>query len=140
MTLSDCQIEALMYFYPMLDSEYQTPDLSLRVTIDEDNQTIKLSFYGKSKAQSPSDFLNPILQEICSRAIKGNKNIILDFYHLEFMNSATVSPIIKLWAQLKTLGISLTVEFNSELMWQKANFMAFSIFEKESKLFNLRAR
>ncbi|MDH4262952.1 MAG: SiaC family regulatory phosphoprotein [Spirochaetia bacterium] len=124
----------------MLEKEYQSSDLSLRLEVNEDGENIKLNFLGKSNARSPSDFLNPVLQEICDKAFAEKKKIVLDFCNLEYMNSSTVAPIIKLWAQLKSQEISLTVEYNNEILWQRANFSAFSIFEKESSLFNLRPR
>ena len=129
-----------MYLWRVTANQYQTDDLSLRIEVVESTQNIKMIFYGKSKARSPEDFLNAIILEVINKARPEQKDIILDFYNLEFINSATVAPIIKLWAKLKSAGIRLIIEYNGNLKWQKTSFMAFSVFEKESELFKLHAR
>ncbi|MDH4199803.1 MAG: hypothetical protein OEV66_05405 [Spirochaetia bacterium] len=124
----------------MATQKYQTPDLSLSLEVQESPENIKIVFTGKSKAKSPSDFLNPVMQEVFANAIQEKKSIFLDFFNLEYMNSATVSPIIKFWAKLKDTGISLTVEYNGAISWQKTNFSALTVFEKDSQRFILIER
>lgn len=124
----------------MSDKEYESPDSAFRLKVIEESENVRLNFFGKSKARTPAEFLDPILDETSKMALINGKGLILDFYDLEFMNSSTVAPVIKLWAQLKSEGIPLTIEFNKDILWQKANFSAFEIFKKESTLFNLHPR
>ena len=102
-----------------------------------DDKNIYLNLLGKSKSREPAEFLNPILSEAYFEAGETKKGIVLDFSKLEYMNSATVSPIIKIWAKMKTTGIPLTICYDEKVAWQKTSFSAFSIFEKESDLFFL---
>jgi hypothetical protein len=124
----------------MLETKYEMPDTSFSIFVRRETDSIYIIFIGKSRARDPANFLNPILHEAYLECVEKKTRIILDFSGLEYMNSATVAPVIKFWARLKASEIPLTIIYNHEVAWQKTSFSAFTVFEKESELFTLSTR
>lgn len=86
----------------------------------EQGDFIKMEWLGRSESRNPADHLNPYLDNFIDK-IQG-KNLLIDYTNLEFMNSSTVPPIIKLIKSCSTSGIKVTVHFSKNVEWQSASF------------------
>ena len=105
---------------------YESKDLKIHVL--ENDNSINVTWIGKSVDRQPSKFLSPILINTMEEAKQKTKRIILDFRKLEYMNSSTITPVIKVLDRAKKSIISLTILYNKALKWQELNFSALELF------------
>jgi hypothetical protein len=61
------------------------------------------------------------------------KRIILDFQKLDYMNSSTITPIIKILERAKRGKTQVTVLYKKILKWQDLSFSALEIFQTKDK-------
>ena len=107
----------------------------LTIEILEDDNGIRAVWRGKSIEREPSEFIAPILNGIIKSSNYKNKLVELDFQKLTYMNSSTITPIIKVLERAKRGTAQITVLFDKTLKWQDLNFSALSIFEtKDSRI------
>jgi hypothetical protein len=102
---------------------------SLEIKVNENEDSIKLTWSGKSIDREPGKFISPILLEMIKRSTETGKRLILDFRHLSYMNSSTITPIIKVLERAKKGRNQITVTYEKSLRWQEVNFSALKIFE-----------
>jgi len=97
-------------------SKFEHAGLAIEVTGATEEAT--MIWRGISDARSPNDFLGPVFKKIIGEL--GPRTITVDFSHLEFMNSSTVSPIISLLKELDRVGTKTRVVFGAE-EWQQVH-------------------
>jgi anti-anti-sigma regulatory factor len=102
---------------------------SLEIKVIEHDDSIKLLWSGKSIDREPSKFITPILLDVIKRSTDVGKRVILDFCKLAYMNSSTITPIIKVLERAKKGKNKITVIYEKSLRWQEVNFSALKIFE-----------
>lgn len=102
---------------------------SLEIRVTENQDTIKLTWAGRSVDREPGKFISPILLEIIKKSTDAGKRVILDFSRLSYMNSSTITPIIKVLERAKKGRNKITVTYEKSLRWQEVNFSALRIFE-----------
>lgn len=95
----------------------------------EDNDKLVLQWLGKSTERDPSKFLQPIFNEM--ETLAKEKLLELDFKLLEYMNSSTVTSIIKLLDKAKREKRKVTLLYNKSLKWQELSFTALTVFQQE---------
>lgn len=98
-------------------------DLTLK--IEENPADIRISWEGKSTERDPARFLSPVL----SSQLEKHKKLVMDFTHLQYMNSSTVTPILKLIEQISHGQGQLEIVFDRQLKWQELSFSALEIFK-----------
>ena len=98
--------------------------------------SITIRFIGKSNERNPSKFISPILSDVLHQSDSGNKEIILDFKELEYMNSSTITPILKILDKAtREKNYRITIVYRQSLKWQDLSFSALKIFElKDNKI------
>jgi hypothetical protein len=101
--------------------------LELRVTENEDS--IILTWTGRSIDREPGKFINPILLDLIKQSTDTGKRVVLDFCELSYMNSSTITPIIKVLERAKKGKNKITVKYDKALRWQDVNFSALRVFE-----------
>ena len=106
---------------------------SLKLEIQENADSITTSWTGKSIDRNPGQFLNPILVKLISKGNETHKRIVLDFRKLDYMNSSTITPIIKILERAKRGKMNVTVQYNKLLKWQDLSFSALKIFQTKDK-------
>jgi hypothetical protein len=79
---------------------------------------VTVSWLGVSDSRSPAAFLNPIIEEI-TRSVAGSQ-VTVDFTRLEYMNSATVTPLISLVKSLDQAKAQVLLLF-AEVDWQRTH-------------------
>jgi hypothetical protein len=94
-----------------------------------------VSWKGKSVDREPSKFISPILVKVLEMAGDLNKRIIMDFQSMSYMNSSTITPIIKILERAKSGMTKITIFYQKSLKWQELNFSALEIFKtKDNRL------
>jgi len=102
--------------------------LTLEKIVDEPSITIR--FIGKSNERNPSKFIYPILSNALDQSASNKKDIILDFRELEYMNSSTITPILKILDRAKREeDCQIAIVYRQSLKWQDLSFSALKIFE-----------
>jgi hypothetical protein len=90
----------------------------LCVQISRSGEQLCVSLLGVSDSRSPSVFLNPVIEQVVQGA-QGTP-VTIDFTGLEYMNSATVTPLINLIKALDDAQCSVLVLF-SGADWQRTH-------------------
>jgi hypothetical protein len=101
----------------------------LKITLQEAEKTIEVKWNGKSVERDPSIFIMPILLKVLEMSSESGKTIRIDFTELEYMNSSTITPIIKILERAKRGNTSLKVVYKKSLKWQDLSFSALELFQ-----------
>ena len=101
----------------------------LDIKVTEGYENIFIHWSGKSIDRKPNIFITPILIKLLKKCIDKEKKMILDFSNIEYMNSSTITPIIKILERAKRSEISVKVEYLASLKWQDLIFSALEIFQ-----------
>jgi hypothetical protein len=101
----------------------------LTIDVSDDEQIITVHFLGKSILRDPNDFVMPILLRTLGEAIASRKRIVLDFRDLSYMNSSTLTPVIKILERARIGEGQVTVSYRKSLKWQDISFSALVIFQ-----------
>jgi len=108
---------------------------SLTIQVVEHEDSIEVKWEGKSVDREPSIFISPILIKVLEMASDLNKRIIMDFQSMSYMNSSTITPIIKILDRAKKGMTKITIFYQKSLKWQELNFSALKIFKtKDNRL------
>jgi hypothetical protein len=112
----------------MSNIETYTSNL-LTIEVEESQSEINIKFKGKSTERDPSGFISPVLLESMRNSKKFKKIIRMDFQDLEYMNSSTITPIIKILESANDTGNSISILYRKSKKWQELCFSALRIFE-----------
>jgi hypothetical protein len=110
----------------------------LQVDLMETDDSIIAEWSGKSVDRNPSKFITPLLANLLERNGNSKKTLILDFQKLDYMNSSTITPIIKILERAKRGKVQLVVKYNKLLKWQDLSFSALKIFQTKDKRVEIR--
>jgi hypothetical protein len=105
----------------------------LEISVTEDKDSVNIYWSGKSIERQPSAFITPILIKFLKKCINNNKRMILDFSNIEYMNSSTITPIIKILERAKRSKVGVTVKYIGSLKWQHLIFSALEIFQTKDQ-------
>ena len=105
----------------------------LRIELQENSDSIFVFWTGKSVDRNPGKFITPILVDLLRRSNDLKKRIILDFQKLDYMNSSTITPIIKILERAKRGKTQVSVLYKKILKWQDLSFSALEIFQTKDK-------
>ncbi len=100
----------------------------LNITIREEDTSIFVNWTGKSTDREPGKFITPILVDAIKKSSEKNKRVVIDFRELSYMNSSTITPLIKILERAKRGSTPVTVYYNKSLHWQDLSFSALEIF------------
>ena len=100
----------------------------LTIQVRENINSINVKWTGKSIDREPTDFITPILVDAIRKSSDHDKRIILDFRELAYMNSSTITPIIKTLERAKRGKTQITLIYLKSLKWQDVIFSALEIF------------
>jgi hypothetical protein len=101
---------------------------ALTLIVSEDASTVLVTWQGRSTAREPAEFLVPILTNALDRATELRRPLTLDFRGIEYFNSSTITPVVRLLEEAKRRGSTLVIQYDKTLRWQELNFSALQIF------------
>ena len=113
---------------------------TLSIDLTETDDRVDLVWKGKSNERDPARFLMPILQGALSRGGNGQKQVVLDFSSLDYMNSSTFSPLVRLLDEAAKGRHRLLLEYNQGRKWQALSFSALRAFETPDGRIALRGK
>jgi hypothetical protein len=103
---------------PTPDQKWQFEQDGLIISASRLNGKGTVAWSGISDSRTPGIFLRPVLRDL-SEKMKGAE-VVVDFSKLEYMNSATVSPLINFVKVLDGICTRILVLF-SETDWQRTH-------------------
>ena len=106
---------------------------SLIIEITESEESIYIKWFGKSSDREPSIFITPILNNALNDSSSNDKQIVIDFREVEYMNSSTLTPISKIIEIGKRCSHKMNIIYNKSRKWQQLSFSALKIFETNDK-------
>ena len=101
---------------------------ALTLTVSEEPTTVLVAWTGRSTAREPAEFLIPILTKALDRATELRQPLTLDFRKIEYFNSSTITPVVRMLEEAKRRGASLTIHYDKKLRWQELSFSALQVF------------
>ncbi len=101
----------------------------LHIEVQENADTILVKWTGKSTDREPGKFIVPILVNVMKKSSDKKRKIVLDFRELDYLNSSTITPIIKVLERAKKGTADINLLFKKNLKWQKVIFSALEIFQ-----------
>jgi len=101
---------------------------ALTLLVSEEASGITITWRGRSTARDPAEFLIPILTRALDRATELKRPLTLDFRALEYFNSSTITPVVRLLEETKRRGGSIVVNYDKKLRWQELSFSALQVF------------
>ncbi len=107
--------------------QYVENDLTLDLT--QSPGELRLTWRGKSSDREPSRFLAPILSDALERARVAGVPLAMDFSALEYMNSSTFTPVVKVLDESRRLHVPVVLEYSTARKWQALSFSALRTFE-----------
>jgi hypothetical protein len=120
----------------MKPEKYTNKHLSIEVI--EQETSIDVKWEGKSIDREPGKFISPILVKVLEMASALNKRISMDFQGLSYMNSSTITPIIKILDRAKNSMTKITISYQKALKWQELNFSALEVFKTEDNRLEIK--
>jgi hypothetical protein len=102
----------------MVEQKWQFTQDGLVISASRSNARGTVAWAGISDSQTPAMFLRPVLKDVLDK-MKG-ADVTLDFTKLEYMNSATVSPLIQFVKALDGACAHTRVLF-SQADWQRTH-------------------
>ena len=105
----------------------------LKIELEEKKDSITINWSGKSVDREPGKFITPILVNAIRRSSGLNKKIILDFRKLDYMNSSSITPVIKILERAKRGRTQIRVVYKKSLKWQDLSFSALEIFRTKDR-------
>ena len=100
---------------------------TLSLTLSEDEKTVSVVWKGRSTARDPAEFLIPILTRALDRASEARHPLTLDFTGIEYFNSSTITPVVRMLEEAKRRGAHLTIHYDKKLRWQELSFSALQV-------------
>ena len=116
----------------MGNAEIFTSNL-LSLEVKENETSINIKWTGVSIEREPSKFITPILVNAIKNSSDRNKRIILDFRELAYMNSSTITPVIKILERAKRGETQIEVLYQKSMKWQDIIFSALEIFQTKDR-------
>jgi hypothetical protein len=106
---------------------HQAGDLEIRVSKIDDEKTA-IDWLGVSNARDPAAIINPLIEKIVAEL--DCREVILNFGKLEYINSSTVPPIIRLIKEINKLQVKIVLTYDHSVKWQQESFRAFNTLAK----------
>ena len=110
----------------------------LIIEVPEEEEHLTAIWLGKSIEREPGKIITPILVRLVRKCSENDKRLILDFRSLAYMNSSTITPIIKILERAKRGSTKVTVIYDITLRWQDLIFSALTIFKTKDDRVQLR--
>ncbi|MBW2310703.1 MAG: hypothetical protein JRF35_06470 [Deltaproteobacteria bacterium] len=110
----------------------------LTIEVNENEASFNIKWMGTSIEREPTRFITPILVDFIKKSIDCNKKIILDFRELGYMNSSTITPVIKILERAKRGRNQIEVLYQKSLKWQDLIFSALEIFQTKDRRIQIK--
>lgn len=103
------------------------------IHVADEGGVLRLYFRGAIHAIAPEEFLSPYLEKALEVAQSNGAQMICDFTRLDYMNSASIPPLIQLLRSLAELRIKGEYVYDAKRKVQTASFRALDVIARKSE-------
>lgn len=104
----------------------------LEIKVSSAKGKIELTCRGAIHSVSPDEYLNPYFDDVVDEAVRQKSRVVCNFVELEYMNSASIPPLIALLRQLAENKIKGEFIYDSKRKVQTASFRALDVIARKS--------
>jgi hypothetical protein len=108
-------------------------DKTLTLELADEGAEVVVRWLGRSTAREPRTFLQPVLQRMLDASLAQGKPLVLDFRELEYLNSSTITPVVRLLQAVKVQAGRVVVRYRDDLQWQRLSFSALKVLQGDGK-------
>jgi hypothetical protein len=112
---------------PDASRTFTEKDLVLELSSAGDD--VVLAWRGRSDEREPGRFLVPVLADALAEARRLERRLVLDFTAVDYMNSSTFTPLVKLLDDARRAGVAVLLRYSLARKWQSLSFSALRAFE-----------
>jgi hypothetical protein len=113
-------------------------DAALKLEILTEETQVRVRWSGKSTAREPGPFIVGVVTRALDRATRCSLPLVLDFQSVDYMNSSTITPVIRLLTQARRNSQTVRVVYARSLKWQTLSFTALNMFQTNDGLIEIR--
>jgi len=99
---------------------------------------VELIWMGSVQVPEPDDLLDPYFEKLLVVAQKNSLSVRCDFTKLDYMNSASIPPLINLLRRLAELEIQGEFIYDASRKVQAASFRALDVIARKSEYTSVR--
>ena len=110
----------------------------LLLRLYETAELVCLEWRGQSMAREPGKFLLPVLSKALDRGLQREKPLVIDFQQLEYLNSSTITPVIRILEHARRGHSRVQIIYNKSLKWQSLSFTALELFKTPDARIDVR--
>lgn len=103
----------------------------MRVSVVDHEQQVIISWRGVFDALNPHQTLGEFLWK--QHEALRHKDVLIDFSKMEFLNSATLSVMLRFVKELDAIIQKLTLKFNTAESWQMVSFRCMKAISRTLK-------
>lgn len=96
----------------------------LNISVKGNGRQVYMSWNGRSAERDPAALLNPYLESLLDGI--HDRDLLIAFQELQYMNSSTVSPIIQFLKNLNQRQVETRITYDGRSKWQSASFKALN--------------
>lgn len=111
---------------------------TLTLELRDDPAEVRVTWLGRSTSREPGEFIVPVLSRAVELGRLANKPVVLDFQPMSYMNSSTITPVIRLLGRALRTVNTVRVLYKKELKWQELSFTALEVFQTPDHRIEIR--
>lgn len=92
----------------------------LQIRFTNEGGTSHISWHGTSEIQDPAASIGGFLRSLMPSI--QNKRVMMDFRPLQYMNSATLQPLLLIMKEYNAAGIFTEIVYDVQVEWQRIVF------------------
>jgi hypothetical protein len=112
-------------------------DAALTLEVSAEPTQVRVRWSGRSTAREPGPFIVSVISRALDRAGRAHVPLVLDFQSVDYMNSSTITPVIRLLTQAQRTGQPMRLLYKKDLKWQALSFTALAMFQTADGLIEI---
>lgn len=110
--------------------DFKYDELTLKFNTED--AIFRITWLGSIHAANPSEFLDPVINDIMEFLDNTSLKVVSDFKKLDYMNSSSIPVLVSLLRRLSDKEISSEFIYDKTRMVQVASFKALNVIASKS--------